>query len=171
MSLHIPEITEDMSTLEAAVAYAKAGFYILPVRRGTKHPGSVVRDKWEYQSSRDPQQIAAWFAGTDYGIALHCGRSGAVVFDVDRYQNVPDVLRPHIDRTPHQSSRPDDPGRGHYPFLQPPDRMIGNSGGRLGGAWGEVRGRNGVIIAAPTQHKEGGLYRWLRERRSARAGP
>lgn len=164
MTLHIPEITADMSTLEAALEYAKAGWYVLPVDLDVdgKHPGSVVGKGWPSKSSRDPKQLAAWFAGTNYGIALHCGRSGATSFDVDEFNKVPDVLKAHLNDGPHQSSRPDDPGRGHYPFLQPPGRMIGNSCGRLGGAWGEVRGTNGVIIAAPTPHSAGGEYRWLR---------
>lgn len=50
-------------------------------------------------SSRDPKTIAGWFAGTDYGIALHCGRSGAVVLDVDNYQNIPDEVLAAIETT------------------------------------------------------------------------
>lgn len=164
MSLHIPNITGDMDTVTAALAYAKAGIYVLPTdpRRDGKNPGSVVGDSWQHKSSRDPKQIAAWFAGTDYGIALHCGRSGAVMFDIDYPDRTPDVLRRNLDSAPHQSSRPDIPGRGHYVFAQPAGRTIGNRPGKLGDTWGEVRGLNGVIIAAPTPHKEGGLYRWQR---------
>jgi hypothetical protein len=158
--LCVPEITPDMDMLTAALAYANAGWYVLPAKRGTKHPGSVVGNDWQRKSSRDPKQIAAWFAGTDHDIALHCGRSGAVVFDVDDPDKLPDVLRKHLDAAPFQSTRPDTPGRGHYLFLQPPGRTIGNGTGRLGPAWGEVRGLNGVIIAAPSFHAEGGEYRW-----------
>ena len=39
---------------------------------------------------------------------------------------------------------------------------LGNGTGRLGGGWGEVRGLNGVIIAAPSRHADGGEYRWVR---------
>ena len=37
--------------------------------------------------------------------------------------------------------------------------MIGNGVGSLGSAWGDVRGTNGVIVAAPS---DGGRYRWER---------
>jgi hypothetical protein len=37
-SLAIPVITNDMSTLEAALAYAAAGWYVGPEERGTKKP-------------------------------------------------------------------------------------------------------------------------------------
>ena len=158
--LHIPEILEGDDTLSAAMKYAEAGFYVLPVRMNTKHAGSVVGKGWPAKSSRDPKQIAAWFTGTDYGIALHCGRSGVVAFDVDHPDKMPDELLAAVETTgcPYQSTRPDEPGRGHYLFLQPAGRMIGNSGGGLGGTWGEVRGNNGVVILAPSQAR----YRWQR---------
>ena len=82
--LTVPVIDAGADVLTAALAYAAAGIYVLPVARGSKNPGSVVGKNWHTKSSRDPQQIAAWFAGADHGIALHCGRSGLVVFDVDK---------------------------------------------------------------------------------------
>ena len=126
------------------------------IKLGTESNGQARQN----HGSRDPKVIAAWFAGTDHDIALHCGRSGAIVFDVDHPELVPDVLRRHLLSAPFQSTRPDEPRRGHYVFLQPPGRTIGNSNGRLGKAWGEVRGCNGVIIAQPSHHKDGGRYRW-----------
>lgn len=161
-ALAIPNIDDDTDALTAALAYAKAGWYVLPVLLGTKDPGSVVGKRWQDKSSREPRQITAWFAGTTNDIALHCGRSGAVVFDVDNPDRLPEVLRRHLDTAPFQSTRPDVPGRGHYVFLQPPGRTIGNSLGRLGGGWGEVRGANGVIMAEPSHHAGGGRYRWER---------
>ena len=158
--LVIPDLDPDGDTLTAALAYATAGWYVLPVRRGTKDPGSVVGKKWHAKSSRHPRQITAWFAGTDHDIALHCGRSGAVVFDADAPDKLPDVLRRHLVAAPFQSTRPDVAGRGHYVFTQPPRRTLGNSTGRLGGGWGEIRGHNGVIIVSPSHHADGGRYRW-----------
>jgi hypothetical protein len=162
--LTIPGLPPGTDTLTAALAYAASGWYVLPTKASDiKNPGSVVGQGWQHKSSRDTKLIAAWFAGTDHGIALHCGRSGVVVFDVDRPDKLPDVLRAHLDGAPYQATRPDQPGRGHYVFLQPPGRTLGNSTGRMGGDWGEVRGLNGVIVAAPTPHPaEGGCYRWER---------
>lgn len=167
--LSVPNIGDDMGALDAALAYAKAGWYVGPVRAGTKHPGSVIGDPvtkkgWQHRTSREAEVIVAWLAGTSHGVFLHCGRSGAVVFDVD----TPEKLHPLIAKAaaeaspPWQSTRPDEPARRHYLFAQPPGRMLGNSVGRLGGAWGEVRGRNGVIVVAPSVHAEGGRYEWGR---------
>jgi putative DNA primase/helicase len=164
-SLSVPRIEPDDDNLTAALKYAEAGWYLLPVKRGSKKPGSIVGDHWQSKSSRDRKVIAAWFAGTDHGIALHCGRSGAVVFDVDAPAKLPDVLRKHLETAPYQATRDNDPDRGHYVFLQPAGRLIGNSVGRLGNGWGEVRGANGVIIVAPSEHEKadaGARYEWGR---------
>lgn len=161
-ALTVPDISDDADALTAAFAYANAGWYVLPIKHGTKHPGSVVGKDWQRKSTRDPEQIVAIWAGTNHGIALHCGRSGAVVLDVDRPDNLPDVLFRHVNAAPHQTTRPDTPGRGHYVFATPVGRTLGNGTGKLGGAWGEVRGANGVIVVAPSHHPDGGEYRWQR---------
>jgi Bifunctional DNA primase/polymerase, N-terminal len=108
--LRIPEMPPGVDTLTGALAYAAAGLYVLPVRRGTKDPGSVVGKRWQVKSSCDPKVITAWFAGTNHGIALHCGRSGLVVFDVDNPDKLPEILRKHLQHAPFQSTRPDIPG-------------------------------------------------------------
>ncbi len=160
-SLRIPVLSEDGDTLDAAFAYAKAGWHVLPVLRGQKNPGSVVGKDWPRLSSRDPMQLVAWWSGTDHGIALHAGRSGAVIFDVDHPEALPELLALHLDGAPYQSTRTDEPGRGHYVFAVPAGSTLGNGTGALGKGWGEVRGTNGVIICAPSVHEKAeGRYAW-----------
>lgn len=167
-ALSVPHVTPDQDTLSAALAYAAAGLYVGPVKAGTKNPGSVLGGGWQRLTSRSPDVIAAWFAGTDHGVFIHCGRSGLLVFDVDRPELVPPVLAQAFaeHHPPYQTTRrTGDARRGHYLFAQPPGRDLGNGTGRLGGEWGEVRGRNGVIIVAPSVHEDaasGGLYAWQR---------
>jgi hypothetical protein len=157
--LHIPDLPADADTITVALAFAQAGWYVAPVRRGTKHPGSVLGKDWQHKSSREPAVIAAWFAGTDHDIALHVGRSGAVVFDVDTPANMPDTLARHLPAAPFQATRPDtEPARGHGIFATPAGRTFGNGTGRLGKGWGEVRGQNGVIVIGP----RGDGRRWIR---------
>lgn len=166
-ALCIPELPEDCDTLSAALLYASAGWYVGPCDPSTKHPGSVLGRGWQEQTSTDTQQIAAWFAGSSHGLFLHVGRSGGLVLDVDDYSRLPDVALEAIDALapPFQSTRANDPHRGHYVFSQPDGRMIGNGTGQLGKGWGEVRGRNGIIVVEPTPHEkasEGGRYEWQR---------
>lgn len=168
MTLSIPSLKSGCTVLEAALAYAKCGWYVGPVKHGTKHPGSVLGDSWQHKTSREAAQLAEWFYETDYGVFLHAGRSGAVIFDLDHPEKIPPVLAAAIaeDHPPVQATRLVDPTltlqRGHYLFACPPGRAIGNSTGDLGKGWGEVRGLNGVIIAAPSQHPNpDGCYAWL----------
>lgn len=165
--LCIPVIGPDDSTVDAAFKYADAGWYLAPVRPDDrKNPGGRLGKGWPSKTFRDPESIVSYFAGSSDGLALHNGRSGAISFDVDD----PEKLHPLIKKAiaeldpPHQSSRPDQPGRGHYLFALPPGRMPGNSVPKaLAGGWGQIRGRNGVIIVAPSLHAEpDGQYEWLR---------
>ncbi len=160
--LRVPDVAPDTDPLTAALAYAEAGWYVAPVKRGSKSPGSILGKAWPRRTSRDLKVITAWFAGTDYGIALHCGRSGAVVLDVDRPERAAEWLTAALDAhgVPFQSSRPDQPHRGHLVYAMPPGRTIGNP--KIPGGAGEVRGLNGVIVVAPSAHKDGGEYRWQR---------
>ena len=164
----VPHQAEELSTLKAAILWAENGFYVLPIDPKTKHAGSVVGVGWPDKSSREPKQIESWFRpGTNYGIAVHLGKSGAIAFDVDDPSQMPNKLREWImlENVPFQSTRTNDPLRGHYIFATPEGSSYGNSKGLLKGAWGEVRGKNGIIVVAPTSHSkhaEGGQYVWKR---------
>ncbi|MEN4473550.1 bifunctional DNA primase/polymerase [Mycolicibacterium cosmeticum] len=145
------------------------------------HPNSVSDSAWVSRgragrgpgACRDPEQIRRWWkANPRYAIMLHCGRSGAGVVDLDVStlddisQALDDISQADIaEALPKagsvQGTRPDG-DRGHYLFLLPDDRKTyGNSAGAFR-RWGEFRGKNGVIIAAPTPHPDaeskGGVY-------------
>jgi hypothetical protein len=172
--LHLPDISGH-SMLDAALAYAEAGWFVLPTNPAVdiKSPGSVVGKGWQEKSSRDPDQIREWFEpNPNYGIALHCGRSGAGVFDYDtgslkalRVMGRDDLADALMGAGAVQGTRHDG-DRGHYMFLLPDDgKEYGNSAGAFT-VVGEFRGKNGVIIAAPTPHPDaetkGGEYRHLK---------
>jgi len=158
---------------EAALAYAQAGWHVLPTDPSdVKNPGSVVHGHWQDKSTRDPEQIRAWWrANPSYGIALHVGKSGAVAFDLDLDDL--DVItragRPHITEALRSAAaiqgtrcRGD---RGHYLYATAPGESFGNGAGSFR-RWGQVRGRNGAIVAAPTPHPDAetkaGRYQWKR---------
>jgi len=167
--LTVPNVTGlDLTT--AALLYAEAGWFVLPVRLRTKHPGSILGTGWPAKTSRDPAQIESWFAAANRGLALHIGRSGAVTFDVDRPQDLPELLAQCLSAAgqPFQSTRASVPTRGHHVFAQPQGVDLGNGRGSLQGSWGDVRGRNGVIVVEPsmhTNHELGGQYLWTRHGR------
>lgn len=162
MPLTVPVIPAGCSTLSAALLYADAGWYVVPVKHDTKAP-TVLGKGWQHQSSRDHEVIVSWFAGTNHALGLHVGRSGALVFDVDAPEIMPDDLKLAIydEAPPFQSTRDNHLNRGHFVFRQPEDRVLGNGAGTLGKEWGEIRGANGIIVVEPSEHtKEHGRYQW-----------
>lgn len=163
-ALSVPDVT-GLSVPEAALAYAAAGWYVLPA--DGKNPGRYVGGGWQYQSSRDPAVITAWWQQwPDAGLGLHTGRSGAVVFDVDNPANVPAILRTYMPALAFQSTRDNDPERGHYVATCEP-MAYGCSLGdlRTEQSWGEVKSGNSIVIAEPSPHPKaaaGGRYKWHR---------
>ena len=167
----------DGDLYDAAGSYMICGWYVLPVRKvpgkGYRHAGSVLGKNWPEKSTRQMWELRKFLRPTMLdrsGLALHVGGSGMVAFDIDTPANVPRLLRDAIERDqpPFQSTRADDPDRGHYVWRLPEGVMLGNSLGRLrtDPPWGEVRGRNGIIVVEPSVHdKPEGRYRWQRTSR------
>ena len=163
-SLYIPEGIEKLSTLEAAKAYARAGFYVLPVNPKSKNPGSMLGAGWPDQSTRDIETIEKYFRNPETAIALHVGKSDAIVFDVDEPKNLPPLLIRELlkeDVTFQTTRLVGDKRRAHYIFQVEDGSRYSNSIGSLGDGWGDIRGCNGVIIASPSNHvNEFGYYKW-----------
>ena len=171
MPMALPDVV-GLSLGEAALVYAETGWYVLPVKPGSKSPGSVVGANWHEKSSRDPDQIRVWWSDNpDYGIAVHCGRSGAGAFDLDINEleqiardGRPDIAEALQSAGAIQATRREG-DRGHYIFLMPEGVQFGNSAGAFM-HWGQFRGKNGVIIVAPTTHPDaeskGGHYHWTK---------
>jgi hypothetical protein len=163
----IPTLPEGVGLTDAALAFTSGGIYIGPLRSSTKHPGSILGKGWPAKTVNDPMGAMDVVAGRPEGTGLfiHCGRSGLVVLDVDYPDEIPEEWWEFLDRAPFQSTRTDVPRKGHYFFKVPDGRSFGNGNGRAGKAWGEVRGRNGVVVTQPTAHakaKDGGRYLLVR---------
>ena len=164
--LSIPENVDGKSVLKAALEYAACGWYVLPINAGTKHPGSLVGTDWPEKSTRSEKEIREVFKFPNTAIALHVGRSGAIVFDVDEPTNLSGLMMRELFQThvPFQSTRlTGDIRRGHYLFKVPKNVSYGNSLGSLGSGWGDVRGHNAIVVTSPSQHAHPeGLYQWRR---------
>jgi hypothetical protein len=165
--LSIPTFQGNESVLECAYAYAECGWWIVPIKKGTKNPGSILGKGWPQLSSNKKSQLDVWLKDhPDRGIALHTGRSDAYIADVDKPDDVPDFLKKVLKESgaPYQSTRANVEGRGHYVFSLPKGVKYTNSPGSLGSAWGEIRTGNSVIAVEPTIHEkfnEGARYKWL----------
>lgn len=165
--LHIPDI-HGATALTAALAYASAGWYVLPTSpHDPKNPGSVVRERWHEKSTRDAEKIKQWWVDhPDRGIALHVGKSSAVGFDYDR-EVKPDDISGEIWRAlqtgaVQRTRKNENTARCHYFFSCEPDEFS-NSANALPSGF-DVRCHNGVLIVEPTPHPDAKTknaeYRW-----------
>lgn len=158
----IPDVN-GLSAYKAALAYADAGFYLLPVDpTDPKNPGSRVGKNWPAKSTHDPDTIEAyWDAATPPLIAIHTGRSGLIAFDLDS-DTLPEELA-WMKSGRFQSSRTGDSQRGHYVFASTQVFVSGQLKLTDGTQVGEIRSGNSVILAAPSRHAKadaGGRYAW-----------
>ncbi len=169
--------------LEAALAYARRGWRVLPLwtvqaRRGPakarcacgnsecnspgKHPIGLLVPQGLKQATTDEEVIRRWWkAYPDANVGIVTGRcSGIWVIDVDTVHegdlSLEALLQEHgeLPRTPHSLTGG---GGDHYLFLYPPDQEIGNCKLTQGI---DVKGENGYIVAPPSRHASGFEYAW-----------
>jgi hypothetical protein len=131
--------------------YHRLGWNMIPL--DGKQP--VIPWK-EYQGMRNVMsELVDWFHQSRYNVGLVCGRisSGLYVVDVDRAEDLPQVLKrfPGLERAPRVRT-----GRGWHLYLRWP-----NPPPCLKGEGYEIRGEGGYVVAPPSRHPGGGRYRWF----------
>lgn len=153
----------------AALAAARAGLFVFPVRVGAKVP--AVKD-WEAAATRDPAQIIRWWAHRPYNLGVATGKSGLVVIDLDhgRGETAPEPFtgcrdgREVLAQLAREAGQPapwatyavtTPTGGGlHLYFRAPAGSTYRNSAGRLG--WHvDVRAHGGYVVAATSTRPEG----------------
>jgi len=143
------------AALDQALVYHQLGLCCIPIGRGTKKPPRGF--KWKPFQTRRPTvaQLRKWFAG-DNSLAIVCGDvSGSlVVRDFDRF----DVYDRWADEYPElartlptvETNR----GRHVYGRAKSPPRIVTLDDG-------ELRGNGGYVLAPPSIHPNGQIYRWI----------
>jgi len=76
------------NTPDAAVAAARRGWAVFPIRPGAKKPPLV--DDWEGRACSDPDRVARFWPSPRPNIGIACGPSRLVVLDLDCHGNLPD---------------------------------------------------------------------------------
>lgn len=151
-------VLEGLSLAEAASAYANSGFFVAPTKPGDlRNPGSYLGKNWPRWTTRDTDKIERfWARNPDAGIALHTGRSGVVVADIDV-----DILPSGLECLNLGATQLSRAGaRGHRVFATQ-DTFCSGKLKFNGMEVGDIRSGNTVIVAEPTPHTKGGQYRWL----------
>lgn len=145
----------DGTLLQAALAYADRGWPVIPLKPRSKLPatknGSVDGGRFT------PDLVNAWWhLNPDANIGLATG----IVFDVididgPEAREVVDELWPNwIREAPVVRT-----GRGYHVYLA----ITGRANSADPTRKLDFRGHHGYVLAPPSRHPEGHLYRWLNE--------
>lgn len=146
-----------------ALDLARAGLAIFPVRGAgadAKKPCPTVR--WGDDATTDARAIESWWRRwPDAMPAIHLGRSGLLVVDLDRHEGGADGLAAWDDVNPGVvAPAVDTPSGGrHIYFRQPQGRAHGNREGLLKGRGINIRGDGGYVVAPGALRADGeGVY-------------
>jgi len=144
-----------MSRLEqAALAYARNGWAVFPLKPGEKVPAVKHGVK---EATTDLEQVAAWWQKMpEANIGVACGEpSGIFVLDVDGEEGQDSLVNlGHGFPATLTASTPS--GGFHFVFRHLPG--LGNTAGTVGPKL-DTRGDGGYIVVAPSQ-VNGREYRW-----------
>jgi DNA-binding transcriptional ArsR family regulator len=144
---------------EAAVEYAGRGLPVFPCRG--KEP---LTEHGFHDASTDIETVLAWWKRwPTANVAVRTGvQSGLVVLDVDAGGGAGSLRRLEVERgkLPATAEALTGGGGRHYLFRHP-GQEVRNSAGKLGTGI-DVRGDGGYIVAPPSVHESGRVYRWIR---------
>jgi hypothetical protein len=157
-----------VTSLEHALAYLDRGIGVIPIPRprvgvaaGSPGDGKTPSIAWKEFQTRLPtvDELRQWFSGEPLNLAIVCGAvSGLVVVDADS----PESLKWSTRRLPYTSWQVAT-ARGFHLYYRRPDVTVANRArvetrdGRLAL---DVRADGGFVIAPPSIHASGALYRF-----------
>lgn len=171
------------SPKSSAVHMAECGFFVFPLRPGSKVPG--VKD-WERAATCDPEYVAARWPSRATGYGIACGPSGLLVLDLDtRKDDTPSPEAPFDQEGVNEGAdafavlclmqgqplrfdtlQVETGRRGlHLYYRQPEGAHLRNTVGKLGWLI-DTRGEGGYVVG-PGSTVAGHEYRLLHEEEPA----
>jgi Bifunctional DNA primase/polymerase, N-terminal len=162
----------ELGGARAAAMYAALGFPVVPMYASQPGGGCSCLDPacsdpgkhprlagWKRLASTDPAVVGEWWRRwPQANLGLVTGRRFDVL-DLDGQQGV-EALRAALSIAPSEHPGPvARTGGGGWHLLYAPSGL-GNRVGLLPGV--DWRGRDGLIVAPPSQHASGHRYRWVR---------
>jgi len=153
--------------LAAALDFAAAGMPVLPLA------GKVPRNRGGLTSASDDVLVVAewWRRWPDANVGVVTGtRSGYVVLDVDGAAGLRSLAELERRHGKIETAQVLTGSGGRHYWFRAPAGELRNSAGALGEGL-DVRGEGGYVVAPPSVHESGNVYRWTRELEHAVAWP
>lgn len=178
----MPSEMENMCS--TAISYADLAWAVLPLwsahdgrcdcgRADCSSPGKHPHRRYAphglKDATTDGNMICKWFAdGRAVNIGVLTGpESGIVVLDVDPRHGGDEGLKA-LGPLPDTATVATGGGGKHLYFKHPNGLSVPNSAGKLGPGL-DIRGAGGYVVAPPSIHVSGGVYRWTRDPRGGMA--
>lgn len=145
-----------MALVDEALKYAKLGWGVIPVEG--KETGLALS---KYKPSLNPTEIKQWFISSNLNVAIKTGLdSKLIVLDIDPrnggFSSLATMEAQH-GRLPITPKVRSGGGGLHYYFRHPPFEVRGRIGMKPGV---DVKAYGGGMIAPPSKHPNGALYKW-----------
>jgi hypothetical protein len=142
--------------LDVALSYARRGWPVLPCEPKGKRPCGRLVCHGVKEASTDPGVIKAWWAGEP---SANVGLATGTAFDVLDIDG-DEAMAVLVTEMPWDAPTIDGPtvatGRGTHCYVA--TTGLGNRAGFLPGC--DWRGQGGYVVAAPSVHPNGAVYRW-----------
>jgi hypothetical protein len=151
------------SLLSIALNYAARGFAVFPCLEKTKEPATGRRGF--HNATTNPATIRRWFGSAfhQYNIAIATGMmSGVFVVDIDGSNGAFAIAELEAQHGPLPATLTSISASGCHLWFQI-DEPIPSSNHRIGICI-DGRGCGGYILAPPSIHPDGPIYRWANDR-------
>jgi len=156
-----------MTLLDAALDYCRRGWSVIPLRfSGTvedrKRPLLEAWEPYQKMPATEEQVRAWWTKWPQANVGLVTGAvSGLIVLDLDGPNAVALLHRADVFLPKTAAVQT---GKGHHAFYQHPGYPTPNRAKLLSDGLGsgvDIRGDGGYVVAPPSVHGSGHVYRWV----------
>jgi hypothetical protein len=147
-----------LTVVSAALDYAARGFAVFPCAPGSKHP--VFPGGFKTATTNPATIHRWWLARPDYNVGIRTGIASCVwVLDVDGDAGATSLADLEADHGPLPSTLISVTADGCHFWFRFTSPVPSSADDRIGRGL-HVRGDGGYVLAPPSRHPDGPLYRW-----------
>jgi hypothetical protein len=144
-------------TLTVVLDYAARDWPVFPIKPQSKEPATK---RGFYDATTNPATLRRWFArGFPYNVAVRTGQpSGVFILDIDGELGASNLCALVAEHGPLPATRISTTGKGHHLWFRA-DCEIPCSTRKIAPGV-DVRADGGYVVAPPSLHPNGAVYRW-----------
>jgi hypothetical protein len=146
--------------LKAALDYAARGWQVFPIKPQSKEPATR---RGFYDATTNPATLRRWFArGHPYNIAVRTGLiSGIFILDIDGEVGATNLCALVAEHGAIPQTRISTTGKGHHLWFRAETDIPCSTGKIAPGV--DIRADSGYVVAPPSVHPSGAIYRWAND--------